>query len=95
MANEEMIKVEGVSDLVPKLWGGQLAIYFCNYCEKAPVVGEGEVAVSVGHTICVREAGRKLNEFGAQLVRNSKVALIIAEIELQTLKDDIGRSNPN
>lgn len=30
----EMISREGVKDKLPKYWSGQLAIYYCNYCEK-------------------------------------------------------------
>lgn len=95
MPNQEMIKVEGVSDLVPKLWGGQLAIYFCNYCEKAPIVEEGQVAVSVGHDVCVSRAGEKLRAFGSELVANSKAALFLDEVELKAIKRSIGNSNPN
>ena len=53
----ETVQFEGVMEPLPKYWGdSMLAIYYCNYCQTPPEVAEGQIAVSVAHSNCSKEA---------------------------------------
>lgn len=64
----EVIHVEGVSDSLPNLYDGQIAIYWCNKCGTLPKVKQGEIAVSVVHDACQRQIGRELSELALDLL---------------------------
>lgn len=59
----EKIRFDGVSILLDKYWYGELAVYFCNYCQTTPTVGPGQIAISVSHDECRTKATKKALEF--------------------------------
>lgn len=63
----ETIRFEGVREPLAKYWNGKLAIYFCNYCQKAPTVRPNQIAVGVGHDSCIATASQRATKFFTEL----------------------------
>jgi hypothetical protein len=48
----KMMRLEGRAHEVPEEWTGLKPVYFCGYCESAPTVEKGAVAVNAPHDKC-------------------------------------------
>lgn len=75
MGDVERVQIEGLVFRLPKYWEGQLAIYFCKYCQETPEINPGEIAMPIEHDECVAISVRTILDQNTDLVRQTEEKL--------------------